>query len=136
MMRFAEGEWSLSDVATSPHMYDGPVLDLRALDDFRVYGPGRSVQPGCEGGEIAEWRSGDQGQTWRRTAFLTSGSPFSHNHVKAVHNQPAGDVAFRLLWSYGDGGTPPSTKEVPLYWWGDGLAEAKRIETGEQGDKK
>jgi hypothetical protein len=121
------GAWSMSDIATSDHMYDGGALLLLADDDFRMYGPTKTVQKGCDGGEIVEWRSSDRGHTWHAGTSLTTGSQYSHNHVKAARNQEQGDGRFRLFWSYGDGSAPPATKKVELFYWGEGMPNAQRI---------
>jgi len=125
--RSANGAWSLSDIATSDHMYDGGAILLSSADDFRMYGPTKTVQEYCDGGEIVEWRSSDQGKTWHAAAQLTTASRYSHNHVKAVRNRQQGDGRFRLFWSYGDGSTPPAIKQVDLFYWGEGMTEARRI---------
>ncbi|MCP4639211.1 MAG: hypothetical protein GY851_02190, partial [bacterium] len=107
--RHADGQWAISEVTTSDHMYDGGALVLAGPEDFRVYGPSAASQPGFDGGEIEEWISKDQGRTWRRTREITSGSTYSHNHVKTVQNHQESDGQFRVFWSYGDAYSPPST---------------------------
>ena len=125
--RHHEGRWTFSDVASSDHMYDGGALVLVADDDFRVYGPTTAVQPGTDGGEIDEWRSADQGRTWKRTARVTTGSAYSHNHVKTVFNHEQGHGDFRVLWSYGDARFPPQDRDVFLYAYGETMPQARRI---------
>jgi len=121
------GEWSISDIAPSHHMYNGGALVLYARNDYRMFGPAQIVQENVEGGEIMEWRSSDSGRTWQPVTQLTSESQYSHNHVKTVLNQKQGDGRFRVFWSYGDGRTPPKTKDVDLFYWGDGMTKAQRI---------
>jgi len=119
--------WGVHDVAVSDHMYDAGGLVILAEDDWRVYAPTTPSQPQEDGGEIDEWRSADGGRTWRRTAQLTSGSRYSHNQVRVVHNHQAGRGDFRVLWSYGDSVSPPADRTVHLYRYGEALAEPQRM---------
>ena len=100
-------------------MYDGGGLVIRADDDFRIYAPTTPSQPYEDGGEIEEWTSADRGAAWTNTRQITSGSKYSHNHVKVVFNHRRGD--FRMMWSYGDSHHPPATRDVFLYYFGDGV---------------
>ena len=120
------GKWSLHAVATSDHMYDGGALVMLADDDFRVYAPTTPSQPFQDGGEIEEWRSVDGGVTWTNTKHLTSGSRYSHNHVKAVFN--SGESDFRVFWNYGDANNPPETREVELYRYGEALVSPQKMD--------
>ena len=123
--RRAGGEWRVSDVTTGDHMYDGGAMAVLADDDIRIYAPTTAVQDHEDGGEIEEWRSVDGGATWDNSKHITTGSKLSHNHVKTVFNHKPGD--FRMMWNYGDSVFPPSTKNVYLYHFGDGLPEPARM---------
>ena len=107
-------------------MYDGGSLAIFADNDFRVYGPTTASQPYEDGGEIDEWQSTDGGKTWTNTKRLTSGSKYSHNHVKTVFNHQRGD--FRVFWSYGDARKPPETRDVDLYWYGEAMQAPKKMD--------
>ncbi len=117
LARYAQGQWSFHQIARSDHMYDAGALVILADDDFRVYAPTTPSQPYEDGGEIEEWQSTDGGRTWVNTKHLTTGSTYSHNHVKAVYNHGRGD--FRVFWNYGDAQNPPATREVDLYYYGE-----------------
>jgi len=119
------GKWSLHTVAKSDHMYDGGALVMFADDDIRVYAPTTPSQPYQDGGEIEEWQSTDGGITWTNTKHLTSGSKYSHNHVKAVSN---GASDFRVFWNYGDANNSPETRQVELYWYGETMALPKKMD--------
>jgi hypothetical protein len=125
--RHADGHWTVSEVTTSDHMYDGGALVLVSRDDIRVYGPSAPSQPRFDGGEIEEWGSEDQGRTWRKTRSITSNSTFSHNHVKTVQNHQESDGQFRVFWSYGDAQSPPSTDVVSMFLYGDALEEPRLV---------
>ena len=124
--RFASGTWRCTSVATSDHMYDAGALVLLGARDYRIYAPTTPAQPYQDGGEIEEWQSTDAGATWHNLRHLTSGSTYSHNHVKAVHNGGKGD--FRVFWNYGDARNPPETREVRLYGYGEDLDAPVRMD--------
>lgn len=120
--------WDIVDVTTSNHMYDGGALCAVGPGDLRLYGPSAPSQPGCDGGNIEEWRSADNGATWTRTRTLTEGVERSHNHVKTAVNHEQSDGQFRVMWSCGDGQSPPDDTEVTMYYFGDGMDAPRRIE--------
>ncbi len=125
--RMTEAGWEIVGGTESDHMYDAGCLMMLADDDIRIWGPSRDLQPHEDGGEIEEWRSSDGGATWALGRQLTSGSQWSHNHVKPVmgHRRGPGDV--RAIWSYGDSRRPPETTDVRLYYIGDGMDQGREI---------
>jgi len=96
-----------------------------APDDWRVWGPTTASQPYEDGGEIEEWQSRDGGLTWQNTKHLTRNSEYSHNHVKAVFGPARGD--FRVFWSYADSKSPPASRDVALYYYGEDLYQPIRM---------
>lgn len=124
---FSSRGWDIHDITTSDHMYDHGEIVILADDDFRIYAPTTAAQPHEDGGEIEEWQSQDKGATWKNTATLTSGSRYSHNHVRTVLNHEKGHGDFRVFWSYGDSTYPPATKDVHMYYYGERLDGPKRI---------
>lgn len=121
-----KGKWEFSQIATSDHPYDDGAMVILSDDDIRVYAPTTVSQPHLDGGEIEEWRSTDGARTWTNTKHLTSGSRFSHNHVKTVFNHQKGD--FRVFWNYGDASYPPATKDVDLYFYGESLPAPQKMD--------
>ena len=117
--------WAISDVAQSDHMYDAGGLVILSDDDFRIWGPTGVSQPYEDGGEIEEFQSTDRGTAWVRTNRLTAGSRYSHNQVKTVFNHQKDD--FRVIWSYGDSNYPPATRDVYLFFHGEGSETARRV---------
>ena len=117
--------WAISDVAQSDHMYDAGGLLILSDDDFRIWGPTGVSQPYEDGGEIEEFQSSDHGATWVKTNLLTAGSRFSHNHVKTVFNHQKDDL--RAIWSYGDSNYPPATRNVHLFFHGEGRETSSRV---------
>jgi hypothetical protein len=131
LARHAGGAWTVSDIATSDHMYDDGGLAILGEDDYRVYAPTTASQPHEDGGEIEAYRSIDAGKTWTHTQSLTSGSTYSHNNVKVVWNherQTSRD--FTVMWSYGDSVEPPETREVELYTYGEEMEGPREIAKG------
>jgi len=120
-----DGKWSFHVVATSDHMYDAGAIVFLEDDDIRIYAPTTPSQPDEDGGEIEEWQSTDGGVTWANTRHLTTGSKYSHNHVKAVFNSQKGD--FRVFWNYGDARNPPETRDVDLYYYGEALPSPQKM---------
>lgn len=111
--------WELSELTVSDHMYDHGAILVMGEGDLRVWAATTDVQPLEDGGDIDEWCSTDGGATWVRTRALTSGSRYSHNHVKPAWGHAEGPGEVRAFWSYGDSNWPPETEEVRLYCCGD-----------------
>jgi len=122
----SEGRWRLHEIAKCDHMYDGGALVFLADDDLKAYLPTTPAQPYEDGGDIDEWQSVDGGETWTNTKHVTSGSKYSHNHVKTVFNHQKGD--FRVFWSYGDAKSPPQTHDVDLFYYGEALDAAQKMD--------
>ena len=129
LARPGEAGWRISDVAVSDHMYDDGALVVAGADDYRFYGPTGVSQPHEDGGEIEEWRSGDEGATWKRARALTAGSKWSHNNVKTVFG---GAPDFRIMWSYGDSTSPPADPKVDMFFFGDTIDKPRPVSAGEQ----
>ncbi|MCD6359560.1 MAG: BNR-4 repeat-containing protein [Armatimonadetes bacterium] len=119
--------WRFVHVTDSDHMYDAGALIFISDDDLRIWGPSRDVQPHEDGGDIEEWRSSDGGASWHRTRDLTTGSRFSHNHVKPVMGHQSGTGDLRAIWSYGDSRMPPQTRDVRLYYYGEAMDAPSEI---------
>ncbi len=120
------GKWSIHEIAKCDHMYDAGSLVVLADGDIRAYLPTTPSQPYQDGGDIDEWQSTDGAKTWTNTKHITSGSKYSHNYVKTVFNHQKGD--FRVFWCYGDARVPPETRDVELYWYGETLPGAKKMD--------
>jgi len=130
VLRHVGGEWKLSKVTHSDHMYDGGGLVLLSDQDIRIYGATTPSQPHEDGGEIEEWQSTDGGETWVNTAHITHDSRYSHNHVKVVHNHQAGVGDLRMFWSYGDSHSPPETRDVSMYCYGEAREGCRQVRFG------
>jgi len=120
------GKWAIHQIAKCDHMYDAGSLVFLADDDLRAYLPTTPAQPYQDGGDIDEWQSTDGAKSWTNTKQITSGSEYSHNHVKTVFNHQKGD--FRVFWCYGDARYAPETRDVELYWYGEALPGPKKMD--------
>lgn len=71
---------------------------------WRIVAPTETgPQPYNPGGEIAMWRSIDQGATWKKIAQLTQDSPYNHTYAREpvdAHDD------FYALWADGHGRQP------------------------------
>ena len=102
--RWTGDAWTIRPAFTSDNNYDMGSLYLDPDGTWRVVGPTETgPQPYNPGGEIATWRSQDQGATWQKVRQLTQDSPF--NHTYARHPVNAHDD-FYALWADGHGRQP------------------------------
>ncbi len=91
-------EWLHRRVTSIDHNYDHGSLYVSPRN-WRFIGPtAPGPQPHATGGEIAEWISSNQGQSWRQRRVLTSSSPFNHTYVRRpLHAHPD----FESFWADG-----------------------------------
>ncbi|WP_321476086.1 BNR-4 repeat-containing protein [uncultured Paludibaculum sp.] len=106
LARWTGSEWHFSTVAETDHNYDHGSLYLEK-DVWRIIVPtGAGPQPWSTGGEVENWESRDQGQTWKRTGALTAKSERNHTYVR----RPLGaHPDFYALWADGDALKPSSS---------------------------
>lgn len=99
--RWTGTDWRISSITTSDNNYDFGELWMIADDDWRVIGPTETgSQPYNPGGEIAMWKSVDQGVTWTKTRDMTKGSSVNHTYVRRVLNAHPDFIA---IWADGHG---------------------------------
>ncbi len=102
-MRWTGTVWVQTQGIVSDNNYDmGPLY----LEDngWTLIAPTQTgPQPYNPGGEVALWRSEDQGATWRKAKQLTHDSPRNHTYVRRpMHAHPD----FYALWADGNARTP------------------------------
>lgn len=79
-------EWLTAVVTTSDHNYDMGSLFITD-DAWKIVGPTKKgPQAWGVGGELAIWKSTDQGETWKKTKDLTENSALSHSYVRRPVN--------------------------------------------------
>lgn len=92
--------WDFREITRSTHNYDMGSLYIEPDGTWRVIGP---TEPGPQyhgtGGEIAIWRSEDNGVSWTKERDVTSGSVRNHGYVRRPEEVEAGFYAF---WADGN----------------------------------
>ena len=105
-----DAAWQLHEISDATHNYDMGSLYVEA-DAWRVIAPTRpGPQPHGTGGEIAIWRSDDEGHTWVQTRQLTTNSGRNHGYVRrpvAAHDD------FYGFWADGN---PDESSVSHLYF--------------------
>jgi hypothetical protein len=94
-----DSAWHLHEITDASHNYDMGSLYVEP-DAWRVIAPTQpGPQPHGTGGEVAIWRSDDQGSSWQMTRQLTPRSERNHGYVRrpvAAHDD------FYGLWADGN----------------------------------
>ena len=102
--RWTGQAWTIRTCFSSDNNYDMGSLYLQTDHIWRIVAPTETgPQPYNPGGEIALWRSIDQGATWDKVAQLTQNSPYNHTYAREpvnVHDD------FYALWADGHGRQP------------------------------
>jgi len=108
LARWTGDEWKFSPVTTSDNNYDFGELWMMADDDWRVIGPTEpGPQPYNPGGEVAMWKSDDQGATWAKMRQMTKDSPMNHTYVRRSLDAHPDFVA---IWADGHGRQPSNSR--------------------------
>ncbi len=93
-------KWMFHEVTKSTHNYDMGSLYIEAGGQWRIIAPTESgPQLHGTGGEIALWKSDDQGQTWKKTREITRNSVLNHGYVRRPVNAHPDFYAF---WADGN----------------------------------
>jgi len=106
-----DGEtWHFSEVSSTTHNYD--VGSIHIEDDvWRVFAP---AEPGPQrwgsGGEVAIWRSENQGETWTKERDVTQNSTTNHHYVRRPVN------AHDDFYAYWADGNPDELSPSYLYF--------------------
>jgi hypothetical protein len=92
-------KWQTSVITESDHNYD--MGSLYIFDkSWKVVGPTQpGPQPWGVGGELAVWKSVDNGKSWKMEKQLTQNSKMSHSYVRRPVNFKA---PFCFFWADGD----------------------------------
>lgn len=102
--RWTGKAWAFDTVTTSDHNYDAGSLYCEPDGSWRIIGPsGTGPQAFATGGELAVWRSPDNGATWKQTSALTSNSIRNHSYPRKPVQADAGFYAF---WADGNARKP------------------------------
>ena len=83
-------------------------LWMLGATDWRIIGPTeKGPQPFNPGGEVAMWKSRDQGMTWTKKRQMTWNSSMNHTYVRRVLNA---NPDFIALWADGHGRKPSESR--------------------------
>jgi hypothetical protein len=92
-------KWQTSVITESDHNYDMGSLYI-SDKSWKVVGPTQpGPQPWGVGGELAVWKSVDNGKSWKMEKQLTQNSKMSHSYVRRPVNFKA---PFCFFWADGD----------------------------------
>lgn len=106
-----DGKWTISPITTSDSNYDMGSIYVEKDGTWCLIAPTETgPQPYNPGGEIALWKSLNQGKTWNKYKQLTKESPFNHTYVRRPVNA---DPGFYSFWADGHGRQP---SESSLYF--------------------
>jgi hypothetical protein len=93
-------DWEMRAVTTCDNNYDYAFLDFLPNGTWQILG---AIDPGPQrynpGGEIAIWRSTDEGRTWQKTRAVTQNSQRNQNFPRLPVNA---QQDFYALWADGD----------------------------------
>lgn len=108
LARWTGSEWEFSDVTQVDNNYDYASLDIGKEGDWVILG---DTEPGPQayntGGEIALWKSSDQGKTWKMEKQLTRDSELNHLYPRKPLNA---HPDFFALWADGHGRKPSKSR--------------------------
>jgi hypothetical protein len=102
VLHYKQGRWHVHRVTDSTHNYDTGTLWVGPEGNWWIMGPTQRGPQlwGC-GGEIALWRSADEGANWKKVRQVTKKSPRNHTYVREVVGAPP-DSPCALLWADGN----------------------------------
>jgi hypothetical protein len=108
LARWTGAKWEFSDITTVDNNYDYASLDIGKDGDWILLG---DTEPGPQayntGGEIALWKSKDQGKTWKMEKQLTRNSKYNHLYPR----KPLGaHPDFFAFWADGHGRQPSESR--------------------------
>lgn len=99
IIHWKDGKWNFHKVCESTHNYDMGSLYI-CNDNWIIIGPTETGQQKWgTGGEMALWRSNDEGINWNKIRDVTHNSPYNHSYARRPLN--ANDD-FYAFWADGD----------------------------------
>ena len=106
--RWTGKNWERKPITTSDNNYDMGSLWINEAGEWMVVGPTETgPQPFNPGGELAAWKSTDQGNSWTKMADLTQSSEYNHTYVR---RPVASHPDFWALWADGHGRQPSDSR--------------------------
>lgn len=104
LFHYKNNEWKNHVITTSDNNYDMGSLYIEPEGIWRIIGPTeQGPQPYNPGGEVAMWKSTDNGSSWQKVKQLTANSEKNHTYVRRPVNVHPG---FYGIWADGHGRQP------------------------------
>lgn len=134
--RYENGQWVQRLVTDTPvSRYNLPVMRMEPNGDMKMFltvgGDPGGNQPGVYGGEVQEYSSTDNGDTWQKVRDITANSPFVNYFIvvakEAYTDVPVANEDLQIIWSYGM--MEPSI----VMGWGPGLGVTSDLVTNDPG---
>lgn len=127
--KWTGSEWTVHEVCNVLHNYNFAFLDFLEDGSWEILG---DLDPGPQqyntGGEIAIYKSNDQGKTWRKNRQVTRNSQYNHYYPRnPVNARPD----FYALWADGDARKPSESR---LYFCNREGTEVYQLPTQIEGD--
>lgn len=108
LARWDGSAWRISEIAESDNNYDMGSLYVEGGEVLRLIAPtDEGPQAYNPGGEVAIWRSRDNGANWEKEKEVTKGSTFNHTYVRRPVNAHSGFYGF---WADGHGRKPSGSR--------------------------
>lgn len=106
-----DGEWQIKEIFTSDHNYDHGSLYVEDDGAWRIIAPtSPGPQPWGTGGDMVNWVSHDQGDSWTATWQLTHDGQYNHTYARAPVNA---NPEFYAFWADGN---PLELSESRFYY--------------------
>ena len=103
-------EWVFHDITASHHNYDSGCIHVEGKTWTVIAPTEDGPQYWGTGGEVAMWRSGNNGRIWKKAAMLTSGSPYNMGYCRRPYRAAPG------FWSWWADGSPERMTRSTLYF--------------------
>ncbi|MCA9240052.1 MAG: hypothetical protein KDA37_07630, partial [Planctomycetales bacterium] len=95
-----DGQWNIKEIFTSDHNYDHGSLYIEDDGAWRIIAPTYpGADPWTTGGDMVNWISYDQGDSWKPRFLLTHDSEYNHTYARRPVNAHDDFYAF---WADGD----------------------------------
>lgn len=99
LTRWTGGEWQTNTITTSDHNYDSGSLYLDDDKWFAIGPTEQGPQPYHTGGQLAIWRSTDDGESWEQIRKLPTFDGFNATYVRRPRDAAA---PFEYFWADAD----------------------------------
>lgn len=110
VLNWKNDKWNINKICDSSHNYDMGSLYING-NEWLVIGPTEAgPQQYGTGGEMAMWKSRDEGKNWTKIRNITSNSPRNHSYARRPLN------AHKDFYAYWADGNADTFSESKLYF--------------------